>query len=262
MADERESETFLQRRISRRGLMRGALASGALAGLALTGCGTNSNNSGNTNSKASSAGTTSPARSSPAAAFAVTSTAAAVNLKGQKLSILSGTYFVAAAQDTYAKQVKDWGTQNGVDATIDFIQWPDLQAKIAAGIQAGSGPDIIQTQQYWTALYADNLLDVSSIVDPMGQAGGGFWDWAETIGKVKGKWVHVPQGNSPGVQNYRISYLKQAGYDKFPDTWDDYFAMAKKLKAMGKPVGQALGHSTGDPASLVYPLLWSYGGME
>ena len=31
---------------------------------------------------------------------------------------------------------------------------------------------------------------------------------------------------------------------------------------MGKPFGQALGHSTGDPPSFAYPYMWSYGAME
>jgi multiple sugar transport system substrate-binding protein len=45
-------------------------------------------------------------------------------------------------------------------------------------------------------------------------------------------------------------------------TWDEYFAVAKKVKAMGRPFGQALGHSTGDPPGFCYPYMWSCGAME
>jgi multiple sugar transport system substrate-binding protein len=31
---------------------------------------------------------------------------------------------------------------------------------------------------------------------------------------------------------------------------------------MGKPLGQAFGHSTGDPPSFAYPYMWAYGAME
>ncbi len=31
---------------------------------------------------------------------------------------------------------------------------------------------------------------------------------------------------------------------------------------MGKPFGQALGHSPGDPPSFAYPYMWAYGAME
>jgi multiple sugar transport system substrate-binding protein len=45
-------------------------------------------------------------------------------------------------------------------------------------------------------------------------------------------------------------------------TWDDFFAAGKKLKAKGHPIGQALGHSLGDPPGFAYPYMWSYGAME
>jgi hypothetical protein len=37
---------------------------------------------------------------------------------------------------------------------------------------------------------------------------------------------------------------------------------AEPISANGKPFGQALGHSTGDPPSFCYPYMWSNGAME
>jgi multiple sugar transport system substrate-binding protein len=62
--------------------------------------------------------------------------------------------------------------------------------------------------------------------------------------------------------NYRESWLREVGYNKFPDTWDDFREMAKKLKAKGHPVGQCFGHSTNDPNNYCYALIWCFGGME
>jgi multiple sugar transport system substrate-binding protein len=45
-------------------------------------------------------------------------------------------------------------------------------------------------------------------------------------------------------------------------TWDQFFALGKKLKAAGRPLGQAFGHSLGDPPSWAYPYMWSHGAME
>ena len=45
-------------------------------------------------------------------------------------------------------------------------------------------------------------------------------------------------------------------------TWDEYREVGKKLKAKGKPIGQALGHSFGDPPTFAYPFLWDFGGAE
>jgi len=49
---------------------------------------------------------------------------------------------------------------------------------------------------------------------------------------------------------------------KFPETWDEYRAVGKKLKAQGRPYGQSLGHTFGDPVVFWYPFLWSWGGKE
>ena len=61
---------------------------------------------------------------------------------GGKLNILAGSYFVPEAQDFFVKQVQDWGSQNGVEVTADFVNWPDIQAKVSAAVESGAGPDI------------------------------------------------------------------------------------------------------------------------
>jgi multiple sugar transport system substrate-binding protein len=56
--------------------------------------------------------------------------------------------------------------------------------------------------------------------------------------------------------------LSEAGYDKFPVTWDQWHDAGKKLKAAGHPIGQTLGHTFGDAPGFWYPYLWSWGGKE
>ncbi|MER3485675.1 MAG: hypothetical protein C4345_06645, partial [Chloroflexota bacterium] len=72
----------------------------------------------------------------------------------------------------------------------------------------------------------------------------------------------MPTGTSTSAFAYRVSYFQQVGATEFPKTWEELFEVGKKLKAMGKPLGQALGHSTGDPPSFAYPYMWCYGAME
>ena len=55
---------------------------------------------------------------------------------------------------------------------------------------------------------------------------------------------------------------EEAGYSKFPETWEEYRAAGKKLKAAGHPIGQTLGHTFGDAPTFTYPYLWSWGGKE
>jgi multiple sugar transport system substrate-binding protein len=188
-------------------------------------------------------------------------------LKGTTLTILQGTYFIAPGQDLYKKQAAEWGQTNGVDARADFLNWPDLQPKIAAAIQAG-GVDIVELWPGWNYLYKDNLVDVTDIAEEFGKRGGGYEEYVKNSAPVRGRYLGVPHGQSNASMAYRIGLFKEAGVAAADDgnkvdlTWDQYFEVAKKLKAKGKPFGQALGHSTGDPPGFVYPYMWSNGAME
>lgn len=185
----------------------------------------------------------------------------AVNLGGS-LNILQGTYFVPAAQDFFTKQAKDWGKQNGVDVTTDYINWPDLQPRTTSAVQAGSGPDIVEMWPGIPYLFADKLVDMTDLAEKWGQANGGYYDWVTKTASVNGQWKTMPHGTSSIAVIYRTDLFKAAGYDTFPETWEDFFKAGKALKAAGHPLGQALGQSLGDPPSFCYPYMWSYGAME
>ncbi len=253
---EKSNEELIGKRITRRQMLSG-LAVGT-ASLIAAACGGGGAASPTAAPAPPSGGAASPTQ--PAGSAAPTSAPAA--LKGTTLAFLGGTYFVQAAQQKFLDQLNEWGQQNGVKVTADFLNWPDLQAKIAAAIQSGAGADVFHFWPGWAFLYRDNLVDVTDMANAMGQQQGGFYDWAANVCRVNDKFLAMPVGTSNAAWNYRISYLKQVGYDKFPATWDDFFAMGKKLKAMGKPIGQALGHSLGDPSSFAYPYMWSNGAME
>ncbi len=188
-------------------------------------------------------------------------------LKGTKLSILQGTYFIAPAQDLYKKQAETWGAANGVEVACDFLNWPDLQPKIAAAVQAG-GVDIVELWPSWNWLYRNSLVDLTDLAEEVGERGGGYEAYVLNSAKVDGRYLGIPSGQSGASIAYRISWFKDIGVPNAEDgrkidmTWDEYFAAAKKLKAKGQPFGQALGHSTGDPPSYCYAYMWASGAME
>ena len=188
-------------------------------------------------------------------------------IKGTKLSILQGTYYIPSAQKLYKKQAQDWGKGAGVRMATDFLNWPDLQPKIAAAVQTG-GVDIVELWPLWNHLYKSSLLDITDMAEEVGRRGGGYEVFVLRSDRVGGRYLGIPTGQANLAVNYRISWFKEAGVAEAEDgrkldmTWDEYFAVGKKLKATGKPFGQALGHSTGDPGSFCYPYMWSSGAME
>jgi multiple sugar transport system substrate-binding protein len=94
-------------------------------------------------------------------------------VKGTKLAILQGTYFIPAAQELYKKQAQEWGKATGVSTVTDFLNWPDLQSKISAAVIAG-GVDIVELWPVWNFLYQNNLLDVTDMAEEVGRRGGVF----------------------------------------------------------------------------------------
>jgi multiple sugar transport system substrate-binding protein len=188
-------------------------------------------------------------------------------IKGTKLSILQGSYGVPAGEELYKKLAQEWGKANGVTVVTDFLNWPDLQPKISAAIQAG-GLDIAELFPSWNWLYRDNLVDLTDMAEEVGRRGGGFEPYVLNSAKVDGKYLGIPHGHTNCAVSYRISWLKEEGVPNAEDgrkldmTWEQYHALGKKLKAKGRPFGQALGHSLGDPATFCYPYMWCHGAME
>src|ERR671922_71949 len=76
------------------------------------------------------------------------------------------------------------------------------------------------------------------------------------------RWIGMPWATVGLLIAYRKSWLADAGYGTFPDTWEKYLEAGKKLKAKGRPIGQTLGHTFGDAPAFTYPYLWSWGGRE
>jgi len=150
----------------------------------------------------------------------------------------------------------------GITLNIEMINGNDIQARTTASIQSGAGPDVICALNNWPQLYAESTVDVSDITEKVGKDQGGFYDESTAVANNGKRWLGVPWCIVGNESAYRKSWFEAVGYNKFPETWDAYRDLGKKLKAKGQPIGQALGHSFGDPPSFWYPLLWAYGGME
>jgi ABC-type glycerol-3-phosphate transport system substrate-binding protein len=150
----------------------------------------------------------------------------------------------------------------GFKLQLETINGNDIQARVTSAIQSGSGPDIIFALNNWPQLYTTSLADVSDIAEKIGEEQGGYYPISKQVATAGNKWVGVPWAIGGGLVAYRVSWFKEIGLDTFPDTWEKLQDAGKKLKAKGRPIGQALAHSFGDPPGFWYPWLWSWGGKE
>ena len=182
--------------------------------------------------------------------------------QGTKLHVVRWVDFIPEADVELKRQAPEASKALGAEVQLEFINANDLQPRITAAIQSGTGADIIQMLWNWPQLYQNALVDVSDVAEPIGKAQGGYYDVFTSTAKVGGKWLAVPHGTGGNAIAYRRSWHNEIGVREFPKTWDEWREVGKKLKAKGKPVGQALGHSFGDPPTFAYPLLWDFGGAE
>ncbi len=182
--------------------------------------------------------------------------------QGTKLHIVRWVDFIPEADVELKRQAPEASKALGAEVVLEFINFNDLQPRITAAVQSGSGADIIMMLYNWPHLYANSLVDLSDVADPIGKAQGGYYDVFQSTARVGGKWLAVPHGVVGNAIAYRRSWHAEIGVKEFPKTWDEWREVGKKLKAKGRPVGQALGHSAGDPPTFSYPLLWSFGGAE
>ncbi|HZT48173.1 MAG TPA: extracellular solute-binding protein, partial [Hyphomicrobiaceae bacterium] len=150
----------------------------------------------------------------------------------------------------------------GFKINMETIGLNDLQARATAAIQVSTGPDIIMIFDNKAQLYADSLADVSSVCEEIAAAQGGYYDLAKANTHDGKKWIAVPYCIIGAMIAYRKSWFDELGISKFPETWEEYREVGKKLKAKGRPLGQTLGHTVGDAPAFAYPFLWSWGGRE
>jgi multiple sugar transport system substrate-binding protein len=182
--------------------------------------------------------------------------------RGTKLHMLQQFTFVPAGDEVFIAQAAEFGKQTGVEIQVERIEQNGVPMRALSAVEIKSGPDIILIQNNFPHLLAEGLVDVSEVAEPLGKAQGGYYDVARANAFANGRWLGVPHDVYSWAWNYRESWLHEVGYDKFPDTWDGFRDMGKKLKANGHPIGQAFGHSTNDPNNYCYALTWCFGGYE
>ena len=182
--------------------------------------------------------------------------------QGTRLSIVRWVDFIPACDVELKRQAGDASKALGAEVVFEFINANDIQARITAAIQSGSGPDIIHMLHNWPHLYENGLVEVDDLAAWQAKDQGGFYTQSEVYTKVGKRFMALPHSIVPGLIAYRKSWLDEVGATTFPKTYEELRQVAAKLKKNGKPYGQTLGHTFGDAPGWAYPLMWNFGGME
>jgi multiple sugar transport system substrate-binding protein len=186
------------------------------------------------------------------------------NLKtepGATLRVLRPAKFVDPDEVFFRANTKKFTEETGVPVRVDFVGWEDMRPQTAVAANTGAGPDIIVGFGSDPQIYADKLIPMNDLADYLGAKYGGWHQLALIYSRRWGtkEWLGIPMGGSGGATVYRMSWLKEAGYDRIPDDHAGFLTMCEKLNKNGHPVGYALGHAVGDGNGFANWLLWSFG---
>jgi multiple sugar transport system substrate-binding protein len=153
----------------------------------------------------------------------------------------------------FAALTKDATTATKVNITVNTTDHNTFQNNISQYLQGT--PDGLAT---WFAGYrlqffaAQNLL--TPIDDVWDKIGGNFSDAVKSLSKgLDGHYYMVPLYNYPWVVFYNKSVFAAKGYT-VPTTWDDFIALAKKMKTDGI-VPLAFAEKDGWPALGTFDIL-------
>jgi multiple sugar transport system substrate-binding protein len=179
---------------------------------------------------------------------------------GAKLQLLRASTFLPAEGETTAANIAAFTAATGVQVQVENINQDDLSSKTALAAQVGSGPDIIWTQNTTAHLVADKLMDVSDLATHLGDKYGSWYQVCVDYGTQDGRWICIPIFVVGSLLNYRVSWMRQAGFDSFPTTTDGLLKLCQGLQRIDHPAGFSFGHAVNDANNFNYWLLWAFGG--
>jgi multiple sugar transport system substrate-binding protein len=103
--------------------------------------------------------------------------------QGTKLHWVRWVDFIPEADVELKRQMPEASKALGAEVTLETINANDLQPRITAAIQSGSGADIFMFQYNWAQLYANSVVDVSDVANEIAKAEGGFYKVLEIVNR-------------------------------------------------------------------------------
>lgn len=177
----------------------------------------------------------------------------------KNLSIMAWSHSVPATDVAFDEFAQEWGAANNVNVRVDHTAINDIPARLGSEIRAQSGHDIVQMPPgTGVSNFADQLADITSEVEELGKAYGGWSPLAEQGAKYNGAWLAYPDYGIAVPGFYRKDLFDQFTLEA-PTTWDAVLEAGRALKPEGHPLGLTLSH-TGDANQYWMALLWGYGG--
>jgi len=194
-----------------------------------------------------------------------------------KLALAFWDHWVPNANNATKALIDEWAAKEKVEVQVDFItsQGNKLLLTGAAESQAKSGHDIFALAHWLPSRYADQLVAMNDVMEPLIKLNGAVNGTVEYLGKVDGKWLGVPATVGSQIKGpcSRIDLMKDlAGIDvqaMYPagapakaDAWtfDAFLKAAEACHKGGHAFGIGLG-TTSDNVDTAGMIFHGFGAM-
>jgi ABC-type glycerol-3-phosphate transport system substrate-binding protein len=194
-----------------------------------------------------------------------------------KLTLALWDHWVPNANNATKALIDEWAAKEKVEVNIDFItsQGNKLLLTGAAEAQAKSGHDVFALSTWLPSRYADQLVAMNDVMEPLIKQNGAVNATVEYLGKVDGKWLGVPATVGSQIKGpcSRIDLMKElAGIDvqeMYPagapakaDAWtfDTFLKAAEACHKGGHAFGIGLG-TTSDNVDTAGMIFHGFGAM-
>ncbi|HOJ11917.1 MAG TPA: extracellular solute-binding protein [Clostridiales bacterium] len=140
--------------------------------------------------------------------------------------------FSAEADNALIERLEDYGKKTGTcDVTVEMIPNANFGEKYSVAVESGEVPDVAYMTLYLLRQYydADLLLDTEDLLSEIESSGHKLSTQSKAAATFNGKVYAIPYYLSSTALLYRKDYLKAAGWDKAPETWEKLRQCAKDV---------------------------------
>ncbi|HEY7553910.1 MAG TPA: extracellular solute-binding protein [Candidatus Binatia bacterium] len=178
------------------------------------------------------------------------------------LKILQWVHFVPAFDKWFnEKYVKEWGSKNNTEVSVDNIGIAGLSARAAAEVSAQKGHDLFLFN--WPPpFYEEQVVDMKDVYAECEKKFGKPIDLAikSTYNPKTKKYFGFSPSFTPDPINWRKDLWDDVGV--MPDSWDKILDGGRKIKQKHNiPVGIGLAQEI-DTAMAVRTIMYSFGAHE
>lgn len=162
----------------------------------------------------------------------------------------------AAEAEALPELVKEFEAENpGVTVEVTAIPWEAAHNKYQTAIAGGSAPDVAHMGTTWMGDFAYAFDPTPSEIDT-----SGFFPGPVGTTEVDGTAAGVPWYVDTRMVYYRTDLAAEAGFDTFPESWDDFKALAKAFQSKaGAEFGVGLPTGGADAFQSMLSFPWSNG---